>query len=280
MKHLVLISSAALLVGTLLPLAAQEDTADLPLAAQEDTADLTLVGDPQPTTPDDPVQEALAKAFAARQESSVKLSITRKVEGKDRSFEVPAVSLDGKGLIAASLDGIESGGDGIMAGLQFGGPGDDEGEGGLAKPDKGELTRVALLRADATEAEADLLITDAALDLALIRVRPGDDGAVVTPAAPPAAQKAPALLDNVLAIERKGAEFQRIAGAELLQVAAVLATPRRLYVPSSPLPGGIPVYNLAGELLGMAATIHGESMVVPTEAIRKLAASLPAKATE
>jgi hypothetical protein len=95
--------------------------------------------------------------------------------------------------------------------------------------------------------------------------------------APPQAKAAPALLDNVLATQRKGPEFQRAASAELLQIAALITTPRAFFIPSQMLPGGTPVYNLGGELLGLATRVHDESVIVPVAAIAKLAATLPAK---
>ena len=237
-------------------------TAALPLVAQEA----------------DPVQAAAAKTFTDRQDSTVKLTVTRKLKGKDQTFEIPALSFDGKDVLVTALTEIESGGKGMLGNLMMmaGGDGDEESPAG-GKPDKGELTRVAMLRADATEAEADLVLTDAALDLAFIRVRAGDGTAAAMPAAPPQAKAAPALLDNVLATQRKGPEFQRAASAELLQIAALITTPRAFFIPSQMLPGGTPVYNLAGELLGLATRVHDESGIVPVAAIAKLAATLPAK---
>jgi hypothetical protein len=236
-------------------------TASLPLVAQEA----------------DPVQAAAAKTFADRQDSTVKLTVTRKLKGKDQTFEIPALSFDGKDVLVTALTEIESGGKGMLGNLMMMAGGDDENSPAGGKPDKGELTRVAMLRADATEAEADLVLTDAALDLAFIRVRPADGTAAAMPAAPPQAKAAPALLDNVLATQRKGPEFQRAASAELLQIAALITTPRAFFIPSQMLPGGTPVYNLGGELLGMATRVHDESVIVPVAAIAKLAATLPAK---
>ena len=227
----------------------------------------------------DPVQAAAAKAFADRQDSTVKLTVTRKLKGKDQTFEIPALSFDGKDLLVTSLAQIESGGKGMLGALMMMGGGEDD-EGGPAggKADKGELTRVAMLRADATEAEADLVLTDAALDLAFIRVRAGDGTAAALPAAPPQAKAAPGLLENVLATQRKGPEFQRAASAELLQISALITTPRAFFIPSQALPGGTAVYNLGGELLGLAARVHDESVIVPVAAIVKLAATVPAPA--
>ena len=226
----------------------------------------------------DPVQAAAAKAFADRQDAAVKLTVTRKVKSKDQTFEISAVSLDGKDLLVTSLSQVESGSKGLLGGLMMmEGEDGEDGPPVMGKAEKGELTRVAILRADATEAEADLVLTDAALDLAFIRVRPIDGVAVALPAASPQAQAAPALLDNVLATLRKGPEFQRAASAELLQIAALITTPRAFYIPSQPLPGGTAVYNLSGELLGIATQVHNESVIVPIAAITKLAATIPAK---
>jgi hypothetical protein len=239
-------------------------SAPLPLAAQEA----------------DPVQAAAAKAFADRQDSTVKLTVTRKLKGKDQSFEITAVSFDGKDLLVTSLSEVESGGKGLLGNLMMMAGDDGEAEDsplGAKAGDNGELTRIAMLRADATEAEADLVLTDAALDLAFVRVRPADATAPPMPAAPPPAKVAPALLENVLSTQRKGPDFQRAASAELLQIAALVTTPRAFYIPSQMLPGGTAVYNLAGELLGIATRVHNESVIVPVAAIAKLATTVPAK---
>ena len=221
----------------------------------------------------DPVQAATAKAFTERKESTVKLTVTRKVKGKDQTFEASALSLDGKDLLVTSLGALESGGGRIMAQvMNLGGEGQDQFDA------KGELTRIAMLRADSTEAEADLVLTDEALDLAFVRVRPAGAEGAATPAAPPLATAAPALLDPILAIGRKGPDFQRTPSAELLQIAALIRIPRELYLPSQPLPGGTPVYNLAGELLGLVSEVNKESVIVPAAAISKVAATIPAKA--
>ena len=224
----------------------------------------------------DPLQVSSTKVFADHQDSTVKLTVTRNVKGKDQSFEVPALSLDGKGMFVASLKSMESGGAGLMGGMQFRG-GEDEDMPKIGAADKGELTRVALLKADATEAEADLVITDAALDLALVRVRPVDGKDVPVPPAPPVAKTAPVLLDNLLTIERQGQEFQHIATTATLQVAAVTTTPRTFYIPSQAAAGGTAVYNTTGELVGVVATVHDECVIVPAAAILKLATTVPAK---
>ena len=232
----------------------------------------------------DSLQVAAAKAFTERQDSTVNLSVTRKIKGKDQTFEVPAVSFDGKGLLVAALKASEGGPNKGPANFQIGGDDGDEdesdGDAGGAKPkakNSGELTKVALLRSDATESEADLVLTDATLGLAFVRVRAaGAD--VAMPPAPPLAKGAPVLLEDLLAVERLGSEFQRAATASQLQIAAVLTTPRRLYVPSVGVAGGVAVYTLHGELLGISSTVHDESVIIPAEAIQKLAASLQAKA--
>lgn len=249
MKPLATITSLILLTSSILPLSAQDT---------------------------DPVQAAAAKTFADRQDSTVKLTVTRKLKGKDQTFEIPAVSFDGKDLLVTSLSQIESSGRGMLANVMMMG-GEDGGEFGGNAADKGELTRVAMLRADATEAEADLVLTDAALDIAFVRVRPADAPAAPMPAAPPQAKVAPALLENMLSTQRKGPDFQRAASAELLQIAALVTTPRELYIPSEALPGGTPVYNLAGELSGIATMVQKQSVIVPVAAIAKLAATIPAK---
>ena len=221
-------------------------------------------------------QVSAAKVFADRKEGTVSLSVTRKAGNEDKTFEINAVSLDGKGLLVTSLKAIEnsSGVNAMMAAITGSEDADE------AQKEKGDLTRVAMLRADATEAEADLILTDAALDLALIRVRPADGGDVVVPAAAPVAKALPALLDSLVAINRQGAEFQRVATTSLFEVAALITTPRSVYLASQPLAGGTAVYNLSGEWLGLATEMHDESVIVPVAAILKFAEGANAKAAE
>ena len=254
MKHLSILFSIAITSGALLPVSAEN-------------VDL--------------LQTQAAKVFAERQDCTVKLAVTRKVKGKDQSFEIPAVSLDGKGLLVASLHGIESNARGMLSILQMQGGGGDDGddESTPGKPkaaDKGELTRVALLCADATEAEGTLVLTDTALDLALIRVRPTEGKEPSKMPVPPAAKDAPVLLENVVSIERQGPQFQRVASVGLLQIAALVTTPRSFYIPSPQVAGGTAVYNLRGELLGVVTRVHDECVIVPTAAILKVAATIPA----
>lgn len=250
MKPTAILISMALLASAALPLSAQEV---------------------------DPVQAAAARTFADRQDNTVKLSVTRKLKGKDRTFEIEALAFDGKDLLVTSLSQIESSGSASLANIMMmGGDAENELDGNSA--DKGELTRVAMLRAEAAEAEADLVLTDAALDLAFVRLRPTDGKTAPMPAAPPQAKVAPALLETVLSSQRKGPDFQRAASAELLHIAALVATPRAFLIPSQALPGGTPVYNLAGELLGVATVLQKQSVIVPVAAIAKLAATIPAKA--
>jgi hypothetical protein len=249
-----------------------------PLATFTSLVLLTTVILPLSAREADPVQAAAAKAFAAHQDSTVKLTVTRKIKGKDQSFEISAVSFDGKDLLVTSLSQVESAGKGSLASIMAMAGGDEGGDGGIAN-DKGELTRLAMLRADATEAEADLVLTDAALDLAFVKIRPGDDAGPM-PAAPPQAKAAPALLENVLSTQRKGPDFQRAATAELLQISALVTTPRDLYIPSQSLPGGSAVYNLSGELLGISTQVRNQSVIVPVAAIAKLADRIPGKIEE
>jgi hypothetical protein len=250
MKYLTLFCTSALLASA------------LPLAAGET----------------DTLQVSASKVFSERKDGSVRLSITRKAGNEDKTFEITGLSLDGKGLLVTSLNAIENGSS-LASMMAVMGGGDGEEAPGLKK-DKGELTRVAMLRADATEAEADLVLTDDALDLALIRVRPADGGAAVVPPAPPVAKAAPVLLDPLVGIDRQGAEFQRTATTTVSEVAALITTPRSLYLTSLPFSGGTAVYNLAGEWLGLAAHVHDESVIVPAAAILKVAEGAPAKAPE
>jgi hypothetical protein len=63
MKHLVTLLSLAITTGALPSLGAQDA---------------------------DPLQAPAAKVFTERQDCTVKLTVTRKIKGKDQTFEIPA----------------------------------------------------------------------------------------------------------------------------------------------------------------------------------------------
>lgn len=215
----------------------------------------------------DPVQAAAAQAFDSRKENAVRLSVTRKIRDRDRTFEVQALVMDSQGLVVAALSSVEA---------QLGAARGRMPPGSSGASDAGELTRVAMICSDGSEAEGKVVLTDPDLDLAFIRITlTADNSAVTLPAAPPAAAK-PELLDEVLGISRMDAGFQYEATASLSQIAAVLEIPRVLYVPASSLGGqGVGAFNLQGECLGITTLIRGRQLIVPIETISRLAATIP-----
>jgi hypothetical protein len=214
---------------------------------------------------DDPVQTAATAVIGKLTPHSLTLTLTRKADGNDKSFEATAIAINGSGLLATSLKATE--GDDPVAGMMAM-------MSDTPAKDAGELTRVAWIREDATEIEGELVLKDELLDLAIIRLKPGDG--VTMPAAPTMADSAPVLLDNTLAIGRFSADFQRAPRIGLGQVSALVTTPRELYQVSGDPAPGTPVYNLAGKCIGLAVQIENETLVVPAAAILKRAESVPA----
>lgn len=201
--------------------------------------------------PADETKDGAAKTFAERKASVVRLTVARKVNEKDIVFETTAVSFDGKGTLVTALGRLDAGG-------------------------KGELVRVAMFQDDGTEVEGDLVLTDPTLDLAFIKLRAADEGAdeVIIPASAPLAAAQAGLLEDIVGISRLGAGFQREASASLFEIAAVVESPRLLFLPSAPLTDGSGAFNLKGELVGIMARVDQQIVIVPSAAIEKLAATI------
>ena len=199
----------------------------------------------------DALKDSATKVFAERKTNVVRLTVTRKISEKDRVFEVTATSYDGKGTLVTALGRLEGG-------------------------QKGELVRVAMFQEDGSEVEGDLVLTDPKLDLAFIKLRLGEEGAdaPVFPAAVPLASDKVALLDDLIGITRYGAGFQREASVALIEVAAIIETPRLLFLPSAGLPDGAAAFNTKGELVGMMARVDRQPVLVPAAAIQKLAETI------
>lgn len=214
---------------------------------------------------DKTLQTAASAVVEKRAAQSLVISITRKAGDEDSTFETTAVAVNGSGLLATSLSALERSND-LKSLMDFMMSDDEEDE------DTGELTRVAWIRDDATEVEGELVLKDELLDLAIIRLEPGDG--VIMPEAPPVAASAPALLENTLAIGRLAADFQRAPRVGLGHVSALVTSPRALYQISGDPSPGLPVYNLQGEWLGIAASIEGKTLVVPAAAILSRADSV------
>ena len=219
----------------------------------------------------DEVQAAAAKVFAEQKGHTLSLSVTRKRGDKDVTFDAQAVSLDGKGLLVTALSAIEPPLNPMMAAMQRAAGG---GGGG-----KSELSDLSIYAADGSEVAADLLLTDPDLDLAFIRVKDGEDAGSLNLAAPKAGEKG-AILDDVLGIQRMSSSFQREASVALFEIAAVVETPRLLYVPGAAVRPGTAVFDLEGGLLGLAARKGNTPVIVPTAALLKLAKSVPEKGSK
>jgi S1-C subfamily serine protease len=107
---------------------------------------------------------------------------------------------------------------------------------------------VKIVTADGTEHEAELALTDKDLDLAFIKPK----GQVKLPCVELKKAAEPALLDTMVAIMRLGRKANREPGVALSEVLSIIKKPRVRYVPSGQIFQGCPVFNAAGELLGLA----------------------------
>ena len=107
---------------------------------------------------------------------------------------------------------------------------------------------VKIVAADGTETEAEIALTDKDLDLAFIKPK----GQVKLPCVELKKAADPALLDSLVAVTRLGRKANREPGAALSEVLSIIRKPRVRYVASGQLFQGCPVFNAAGELLGLA----------------------------
>ena len=107
---------------------------------------------------------------------------------------------------------------------------------------------VKIVTADGTEHEAEIALTDKDLDLAFIRPK----AAAKLPCVELKKGPEPALLDTLVSITRLGRKANREPGVALSEVLAVIRKPRTRYVASGQIFQGCPVFNLAGEPLGLA----------------------------
>ena len=105
-----------------------------------------------------------------------------------------------------------------------------------------------IVTADGTEHEAELVITDKDLDLAFLRPK----AAVKLPCVELKKAADPALLDTMVAVTRLNRKANREPGVALSEVLTVIRKPRVRYLASGQIFQGCPVFNLAGEPLGLA----------------------------
>ena len=228
------------------------------------------VSGPISAEPADPVRGAAKQLVEARADASLVLTVTRKMQRGDKTFEIHAIPVNGEGLLVTSLKAIENNRLAGVAGLAA-----MMNQAGQAQ-DSGELTRVAWIRPDATEAEGELVLKDENLDLAFVRIR--KDGDAALPPAPAAVGKAPGLLQEVISIHRLSAEFQREAALSMGRVSSLIQTPAELFQVPELNTVGSACYSLSGEWLGMVALVQGQQVIVPAATIVGRAENAPAEA--
>jgi len=154
-----------------------------------------------------------------------------------------------------------------------------------------EITALKIRLPDGRQLPAKVVLRDKDLDLAFIRPTAAPEQPLT--ALSLAAAGKPALLDQVIVIERLGAAANRVAGATVDRVKAVLDKPRTFYVLAAMDVGslGMPVFTADGGLVGILAlrTINrqaaglssrGEGMlpvVIPASDIAEVAKQAPEK---
>jgi len=133
---------------------------------------------------------------------------------------------------------------------------------------------VKIVLADGTEHKAKIVQTDRDLDMAF--VRPLEK--VKLPHVELKKTADPELLDDLVSITRLGRKANRVPGVSASRVLSIIKKPRTRYVSSGRLFQGCPVFNSAGEALGLS--LHrasgGASLAVLTcEDILEVAGNVP-----
>jgi hypothetical protein len=186
--------------------------------------------------------------------------ITTTAEGREMGAEESKLDacgtvIDPSGLVAASLTQIDP--TRLMGAFM----GEEEGY-----QMKAEITDVKIRLADGTEIPARVVLRDSDLDLAFIR--PKDPPAAPMVALSLSDAVVPAVLDEILVIQRFRQAANRVAGAQYDRIQAAIDKPRSMYVVSTLLSEalGCPVLSLDGKFVGilslrMMKGSHGGGMM-------------------
>jgi S1-C subfamily serine protease len=136
-------------------------------------------------------------------------------------------------------------------------------------------TSVKIILADGTEHDAKIVQTDKDLDMAFVRPKKK----ITLPFVQLKKAGEPKLLDDLISITRLGRKARRTPGVVASRVLSVIKKPRLRYVASGAIFQGCPVFNSAGEVLGLSLrrTSGGAALAVLTsEDILEIAKDVPA----
>ncbi len=164
---------------------------------------------------------------------------------RDRKSEVTGTIIDASGLIVTSLGALDN--SSLMDGREV-----DTKAGKIRIKVTSEVKECKVILADGTEVPADLVLKDADLDLAFVRLRadsPEAKGLVFKPVNFEDSAVA-ALLDDAICLGRLDANLNREPTALVSEVSAVMRKPRKFYRIYSDAVG-CPVFNTAGKVLGL-----------------------------
>ncbi len=137
------------------------------------------------------------------------------------------------------------------------------------------VTGVKIILADGTEHPAKIVQTDKDLDLAFVRP---DDTELKLPCLELKKAPAPELLDDLVSLTRLGRKANREPGVAVTRVLSIIKKPRVRYIASGSVFAGCPVFNAAGQVLGLALRRTGLGAtlaVLPCGDILEVVAQVP-----
>jgi S1-C subfamily serine protease len=120
---------------------------------------------------------------------------------------------------------------------------------------KADFKEVKIITSDGDEIPGDVVLKDPTLDLAFIKPDPNSDeakSAKFTPISLSGPFGEPALLDDVVIIERMGKDLNRLATLNLARVVGIQRKPRTFYLVNDQNTA-TPVFDLKGNLIGIFA---------------------------
>jgi len=227
---------------------------------------------------------AAKKIFASHQDSVIWVSAVAKIsvsaEGRasaDREQKVETLGtiIDPSGMVVTSLMGLDPAA--AISGREL----RARTGGSTLKVDASStLKEVRLLMPDSTEVPAEVVMRDADLDLAFVRVKPGAKEAkdVTFKAVDLKASAKVEVSDDIVSLGRTDESFSRQPMITRGQITAITKKPRE-FLRASAVNAGCPTFAMDGKIIGIAASRAGrgrgpggaQTVVIPAADVLEIA---------
>ena len=238
-----------------------------------------------PTRADDALDAAARKIFTAKQDSVVWISAVAKTSftatgAKDTPMDVPdqeskvealATIIDPSGLAVAVLSQVDPGRN--VSGRSVRTP-----QGMIKLEASSTLKEVKVIMPDGTEIPAEIVMKDADLDLAFVRIKAASKEAKgVTFQAVDLKDSAPGgILDEVVTITRMDEVLNRAPSVARGQINIITKKPRE-FLRAGGAAGGCPTFLANGKILGITASrlVTGKNplaVIIPAADVLEIAA--------